>query len=520
MMTMTADTGVAPIDQMRNWLLSAPLGHVIRGANEPIRAAGRIDVLDPSTGKVIAETADGDAGDVDRAVAAARRALVGWRATPPAGRAKTLLAIADRIEAHGPELAALETLNTGKPLLVSRVEIPVMADVFRCLAGAARTMQSPATDEYASGYVSMIRREPVGVIGAITPWNYPLLTAVFKIAGALAVGNTMVLKPSELTPLTTLRFMELVGDILPAGVLNIVLGTGATVGSAISRHPDIDMVSLTGSVASGQRVVSDSARTLKPTHLELGGKAPVVVFADADLDSVAESVRSAGFWNTGQECGAATRIICAEPIRKALTERLIDRISTIKVGGTRDGGDVEMGPLISSKQRESVSSMVAQARSTGARVALGGAPIERDGYFFQPTVITDVARGSEITTREIFGPVVSIESFTDEAEAIELSNAVSYGLSASVWTENVGRALRVSSALDFGTVWVNTHLVLAAEMPWGGYGASGHGRELSTLSLEDFSRTKHVMIAKGGNLSEPSVRPEPLFDPRGTQTFK
>lgn len=497
MTTMTAGAVVAPMDQTQSWLRSAPLGHVIGGTSEPIRGAGRIAVLSPSTGRIIAETADGDAGDVDRAVVAARKALAGWRATPPAGRAKTLLAIADMIEKRGPELAALETLNTGKPLMVSRAEIPVAVDVFRCLAGGARAMQSPATEEYTSGYVSMIRREPVGVIGAITPWNYPLLTAVFKIAGALAVGNTMVLKPSELTPLTTLRFMELVADILPAGVLNIVLGTGATVGSAISRHPDIDMVSLTGSVASGQRVVSDSARTLKPTHLELGGKAPVVVFADADLDLVVEGVRAAGFWNTGQECGAATRIICADSIRKALTERLAERVSTIKVGGAGEGDDIEMGPLISGKQRESVASVVAQAKANGARVVLGGASIERDGYFFQPTVITDVARGSEITTREIFGPVVSIESFGDEADAIKLSNAVPYGLSASVWTENVGRALRVSSALDFGTVWVNGHLVLAAEMPWGGYGASGHGRELSTLSLEDFSRTKHVMIAKG-----------------------
>ena len=497
MTTLTANTGAPLIDRARDRLLTAPLGHVIRGTNESIRGAGRIAVLDPSTGRVIAETADGDAGDVDRAVAAARTALVGWRATPPSGRARALLAIAGTIEAHGEELAALESLNTGKPLMVSRAEIPVMADVFRCLAGAARAMQLPATEEYASGYVSMIRREPVGVIGAITPWNYPLLTAVFKIAGALAVGNTMVLKPSELTPLTTLRFMELVGGILPAGVLNVVLGSGATVGSAISRHPDIDMVSLTGSVASGQRVVSDSARTLKPTHLELGGKAPVVVFEDANLDSVVEGVRVAGFWNTGQECGAATRIICAESIRKALTERLVGRIATIKVGSVGDGDDVEMGPLIGSRQLESVSSVVSRARSNGARIALGGAPIARDGYFFPPTVITDVARGSEITTHEIFGPVISIESFKDEADAIVLSNAVSYGLSASVWTENVGRALRVSSALDFGTVWVNSHLVLAAEMPWGGYGASGRGRELSMLSLEDFSRTKHVMIAKG-----------------------
>lgn len=492
-----ANPGSAIFSHAREWISRAPLGHVVRGIREPVRSATRIEVIDPSTGAPIAAIADGDAGDVDRAVLAARSALAGWRATPPSGRARVLLAIADTVDTHGEELARLESLNTGKPLRVSRSEIPVIVDVFRCLGGAARAMQAPACDAYASGHLSMIRREPLGVIGAITPWNYPLLTAVFKIAGALAMGNTMVLKPSELTPLTTLRFMELVDGILPPGVLNIVLGTGTTVGSAISRHPDIDMVSLTGSVASGQRVASDAARTLKPTHLELGGKAPVVVFADANLDKVAEGVRMAGFWNSGQECGAAARIICAHPVCAALTERLAARISSIKIGSTCDGEHIEMGPLISRKQLDSVASLVARARSDGARTVLGGDRIDREGYFFPPTVITDVARGSEITSHEIFGPVISIETFKDEAEAVEMSNAVSYGLSASVWTDNVGRALRVTSALDFGTVWVNSHLVLAAEMPWGGYGASGRGRELSTLGLEDFSRTKHVMIATG-----------------------
>lgn len=478
----------------RSRLSKTSLGHVINGESE--RSNGALHpVLDPATGDVIAEIPLGSAADVDRAVAAARRAFAGWRATPPSGRAKAMLAIADALEANAEELAALESLNTGKPAMVSQAEIPVAADVFRCLGGASRALQAPATNEYVPGYVSMIRREPVGVVGAITPWNYPLITAVFKIAGALAAGNTMVMKPSELTPLTTLRFMDLVADILPPGVLNIVLGAGAEVGSALSQHPDIDLISLTGSVASGQKVMADAARTLKPTHLELGGKAPVIVFEDADLDSVAAGVRLAGYWNTGQECGAATRILCAESVGDRLIDKLVSTVSTIKVGSVSEGEDVEMGPLISQRQLDAVSAIVDRAKAAGATIALGGRSVDRSGYFYTPTVITDVKPGSEITRHEVFGPVVSVETFKDEAEAIERANAVPYGLSGSVWTENLGRGWRVSSALDFGTVWVNAHLVLATEMPWVGFGASGHGRELSTLSLEDFSRTKHVMMA-------------------------
>lgn len=496
---MTASATIssaALVSQTRDRLRGTPLGHHIRGTSERV-AGERLEVIDPATGEVAAAIAGGGAADVDRAVTAAREAFPGWRGTPPMGRAKVLMQVADALDLHTEELAALESINTGKPFSVSRPEVTLAGDIFRFLAGAGRALQAPATEEYVTGYVSMIRREPVGVVGAITPWNYPLLTAVFKIAGALTAGNTMVLKPSELTPLTTLRFAEIVSDILPPGVLNIVVGTGAEVGSAISQHPGIALVSLTGSVASGQRVVGDSARTLKPTHLELGGKAPVVVFEDADLDAVADGVRAAGFWNAGQECGAATRVLCHERIRDALTERLVDKASTITFGSLQDGDHVEMGPLISRKHLDSVAAIVQRAKRDGAALALGGAPVDRGGYFFPPTIITDVPRGSEIVRQEIFGPVVTVESFTHEAEAITMSNDVPYGLSASVWTQNVGRALRVSSALDFGTVWVNSHLVLAAEMPWGGYKASGHGRELSTLSLDDFSRTKHVMIATG-----------------------
>ena len=472
------------------------LGHVIGGVAE---SAGDslIDVVNPATGIVITRVSSGTPADVDRAVDAARAALPAWRALTPGERAKVLMSMADAVDAHLDELVALEQLNVGKPATLASEEIPGVSEVLRFMAGAARALQSPATNEYTAGHVSMIRREPHGVIGAVTPWNYPLMTASWKIAAALAMGNTMVLKPSELTPLTTLRFMELIANILPAGVLNVVLGTGQSVGAAIAEHPGIDMVSLTGSVASGQAVSAAAAKTLKPVHLELGGKAPVVVFADADLDAVVAAVRVAGFVNSGQECGAGTRVLCEASVSADLTRKLIDAVNQIKLGAPSDGHDVEVGPLISRAHLRRVTDIVDRARTAGATVATGGQRVDRDGFFYAPTVIVTAPVGAEITTEEIFGPVVTVETFESEAQAIELSNKTSYGLASSVWTANVGRALRMSSSLDFGTVWVNSHLVLAMEMPWVGFGASGHGRECSTLSLEDFSRTKHVMIATG-----------------------
>ncbi len=496
MATITISRTEDLIGQAQERVRQASFGHVIGGVFED-RGDSTLEVLNPATAEVIAEITRGTAADVVRAVAAAQAAFPQWRATTPGARARIFGAIADAVDEQVEELAVLESLNAGKPVIVAAAEIGMIGDIFRFLGGAARALQSPTTGEYVTGHLSMIRREPLGVVGAITPWNYPLLTAVFKAAGAMAAGNTIVLKPSELTPLTTLRFMQIVADILPPGVLNIVLGTGPEVGRAISQHPGIALVSLTGSVRSGQYVIEDSVRSLKPTHLELGGKAPVLIFEDADVDSAVAAIRTAGFWNSGQECGAATRVICAAQIHDAFVEKLVAAVATIKVGSVVDGDDIEMGPLISDRHREMVSALVSRAAAGGARIAAGGVSSDGPGYFFPPTVLTEVARGSEISREEIFGPVVTVETFADEAEAVQLANSVAYGLSASVWTENVGRALRVSSSLDFGTVWVNSHLVLATEMPWGGFKASGHGRELSTLSLEDFSRTKHVMIATG-----------------------
>ncbi|WP_375399731.1 aldehyde dehydrogenase family protein [uncultured Amnibacterium sp.] len=502
-MSTTSEVVTAPsvIQAAREQLQQLHIGHVIDGKPERSTAAATLDVVDPSTGEVLVQLPAGSAQDVDRAVSAAQRAFPAWSALTLGARAKVLADVAAIVDDHLDELVALESLNTGKPLLVSRDEIPLVAEVFRFMGGAARALQAPATGEYTAGHVSMIRREPLGVVGAVTPWNYPLLTASWKIAAALAMGNTMVLKPSELTPLTTLRFMELVSDVLPAGVLNVVLGTGEVVGSALSKHPDIAAVSLTGSIASGQYVVRDSIDTLKVTHLELGGKAPVVVFPDADVDKLAVTLRAAGYWNSGQECGAATRVLCHSSIKDQLVAKLATQATSLRVGVPTDGDEIELGPLISRSQLDRVAGMVDRARSAGATIAVGGTAPDSDGFFYEPTVITDIPAGSEITRDEVFGPVVTVETFDTEFEAIGSSNATTYGLAASVWTQDVGRALRVSSALNFGTVWVNSHLVLATEMPWGGFGKSGSGRELSTFGLEDFSRTKHVMISTGAELS-------------------
>lgn len=472
-----------------------PLTHFIDGAfTGPGASSATTPLVNPADETIIAEVAEGSAADVDSAVAAARRALDGWRALTPKSRADALLAIADRIEDNADVLIRLESLNAGKPYAVSEDDISMAADTFRFAAGASRAFTEMGSGEYVEDHTSIILREPVGVVGVVVPWNYPLLMAAWKIGPVLAAGNTMVLKPSEQTPLTALKLVELIADLLPAGVLNIVLGLGPSVGARLSSHPDIDLVALTGSVGSGKAVATSAGESLKRVHLELGGKAPVVVFADADLQAAAEGVRTAGFWNSGQECGAGTRVLVEASVAEEFTRLLAEEVSTYVVGDPRGGAEVELGPLVSQAHFERVTGFLDRAIADGARPVVGGGPIEGPGYFVAPTVLADVAAGSEASQEEIFGPVVTIETFESEEEAITRANEVPYGLAASVWTTNAARSLDVPRRLDFGTVWVNSHLALAAEVPWGGFKGSGYGRDLSIYALGDFSRTKHVQI--------------------------
>ena len=476
-----------------------PRTHFIGGEFRGDLPGTLMDLVNPADGQTLGQTALGTAAVVDEAVKAAAAAQPAWRALTPVDRSALLLRLADLVDQNTNLLVQIESLNCGKPLGVAGEEIPGAADALRFFAGACRTAQAPASGEYVSGHTSIVRREPVGVVGAVTPWNYPLMMAVWKIAPALAAGNTIVLKPSEQTPLTTLLFAELTASVLPAGVLNVVLGTGSEVGEALTRHPGIGMISLTGSVASGHAVARGAAETLKRVHLELGGKAPVIVFPDANLADVVDTLRVMGLWNTGQECGAATRVLCHADVQEALIEQVSAAFAQVQPGNPADSADLEMGPLISRRQLDQVAAMVEQARRDGADVPVGGAVIDRPGFYYEPTLVTDAPAGSEILSKEIFGPVVTVQSFTTEQEAIELANGVDYGLAASIWTQDLGRSLRVSDALDFGTVWVNSHLTLASEMPWGGFGLSGYGRDMSVYALDDYTRTKHVMLAIGRN---------------------
>ena len=361
------------------------------------------------------------------------------------------------------------------------------------MAGALRATTTLAAGDYAEGHLSVILREPLGVVGVVTPWNYPLLMAAWKIAPILAAGNTLVIKPSEQTPLSTLKFAELVADLLPPGVLNVVPGLGPVVGARLAEHPDIAMIALTGSVNSGRAVARGAADTLKRVHLELGGKAPVVVFADADLEAAAEALRAASFYNSGQECGAACRVLVHESIADRFVELLVAQVREMPVGDPGAGDDIEIGPLVSAAHFDRVVGYLDRAAQQGIRAAIGGGALPGPGYFVAPTVLVDVPDGAECSRQEIFGPVVTVETFTDEDEAVRRANDIPLGLSASVWTENARRSHDVASRLDAGTVWVNSHLVLANEVPWGGFKGSGYGRDLSIYALDDYSRTKHVM---------------------------
>lgn len=474
-----------------------PARHFIGGVFVEGSGEGVIEVVDPCTEEVVAVVPEGTVEDVDRAVAAAVAARSGWAGRLPRQRSELLHAIADRLAENADELSRLESANTGKPLAVSADDVAQAVDTFRFMAGAVRATTSLAAGEYAEDHLSVILREPLGVIGVVTPWNYPLLMAAWKIAPILAAGNTLVLKPSEQTPLTTLKFAELVADLLPPGVLNVVNGYGAVVGARLAEHPDLDMIALTGSVASGRAVARAAAESLKRVHLELGGKAPVLVFPDADLGAAAAALRVAGFWNSGQECGAACRVLVHASVAEEFTERLVAEVRGLVVGEPRGGDGVEVGPMVSRAHFERVAGYLERARKDGVRAAVGGEPLDGPGYFIAPTVLVDVPEGAEAAREEIFGPVITVETFTDEDEAVRRANSVPLGLSASVWTESARLAQSVPSRLDFGTVWVNSHLVLASEVPWGGFKGSGYGRDLSLYALDDFSRTKHVMHNRG-----------------------
>ena len=454
-----------------------------------------LDVLNPATGETIAQVPRATAEDVDRAVRAAAEAWEEWRLKTPKERMELLLALADLVDEHAEELARLESLNVGKPWWVAKDEPPAIADNLRFFAGAARNLEGKSAGEYVEGYTSMIRREPLGIVAGICPWNYPLYMAGWKMGPALAAGNVQIIKPAEQTPLTMLRFAELAQEVIPKGVLQVVTGDGVPTGDALVRHPQIRLVSLTGDTATGKLIAASAAQTVKRLHLELGGKAPMVVLDDADPEKVAEAVKVGGYFNSGQDCTASSRILVSGRVYDDVLSASVSAVEGMSVGDPGADDEVEMGPVISAEQQQRVLGFLERAVDAKATVVTGGGALGERGFFVKPTIVADVAQDAEIVQNEVFGPVVTVQRFDSDDEAIALANDVRYGLAASVFSENVGRALKAAARLDFGTVWVNEHLFpLTSEMPHGGFKESGYGKDMSIYSMEEYTRVKHVCV--------------------------
>ncbi len=471
------------------------LNNFINGKSVESKSGESTTLINPATGAAFATAPKSNAADVDTAFKAADDAFAHWRDSTPSTRQRALLKIADAIEDRAEEIIAIEVENTGKPIsLTTTEEVPPMVDQIRFFAGAARNLEGKSAGEYMPGMTSMIRREPVGVIGQVTPWNYPMMMAVWKWAPAIAAGNTVVLKPSDTTPASTVWMANLMAEFLPAGVFNVICGERET-GAALVNHKRPDMVSITGSVGAGIQVAESAAKQVKRVHLELGGKAPVVVFADADLAAAAEAIAVAGYFNSGQDCTAATRVIVQESVYDQFVHLLTEQAKAVVLGAPSDT-DVFLGPVNNANQLARVSDLVSRTPSY-AKIMTGGSAIDRPGYFFPATVIADLRQDDELIQKEIFGPVITVQKFTDEAQAVSMANGVDYGLASSVWTTNHGVAMRMAKAFDFGCVWINTHIPIVAEMPHGGFKRSGYGKDLSAYGFEDYTRIKHVMSNLG-----------------------